>query len=107
MFAVVALAAIGMTAARANYNDHIATCTVTDKDRGATHNGSSNYRVYTAECGVLANEDQWLVGKTASADIWAQIERGHTYRFRIVGWRFPLLSHFPNIVSVEGEVPTP
>lgn len=104
--AALVVCGLGGTIARANYNDHVAECTVVDKDRGASHDGTSHYRIYTKECGVLANDDQWLVGKTASADVWAQIEKGHTYRLRIVGWRFPLFSQFPNIVSVEGEVPT-
>ncbi|SRR6266705_1728621 len=94
----------GAVLLRANYHNHVATCTVEDKDRGYSGHGSSNYRIYTKECGVLGNYDQWLVGKTASADIQGQLQVGHTYRLRIVGWRLPLLSAFPNVVSVESEV---
>lgn len=103
--AVVALGCmLGSAIVRANYHDHIGTCTVTDKDRGADHKGNSHYRVYTEQCGVLANEDQFLAAKTNSADVWSQIKVGHTYRFRIVGGRFSPLSMFPNIVEVQGEV---
>lgn len=104
IFAVVALCCGGGAIARANYHDHIATCTVTDKDRSSDGHGNSNYRIYTKQCGVLGNYDQWLVGKTASADIQGQVQPGHTYRLRIVGWRLPVASEFPNVVSVEGEV---
>lgn len=84
--------------AQAHYNDRHITCTVVDKDRGANDGG---YRIYTKQCGVLADSDSWFRGKTNSADIWAQIHVGETYRFHVVGWRFGLTSDFPNILSVE------
>lgn len=89
------------TLAGAFYHEHTATCTVTRMDRGGE---SSAYRIYTAQCGVLANADSLLRGKTDSADVWAQIAVGHTYRFRIVGYRLGLTSDFPNILAIEQEV---
>lgn len=91
--------------AKAFHNDHWATCTVTDKDRGASSDGSSKYRVYTRQCGVLADDDSWLRGKTNSADIWAQIAVGRTYRLHITGARFGLTSSFPNILAVREAAP--
>jgi hypothetical protein len=102
--AAVAICCSASMIAQANYHNHTATCTVNSKDRGSDGNGGSNYRIYTKQCGVLADKDQWLAGKTDSADIWAQIQPGHTYRLRVVGWRVSLLSDFPNVLAVEGEV---
>lgn len=105
MFILLGLCCGGAGLYRANYNNHVTTCTVESKDRGMSHDGKSHYRVYTKQCGVLANEDQMFVGKFNSADIQGQLEPGHTYRLRVTGWRLPFFSSFPNIISVEGEVP--
>jgi hypothetical protein len=82
-------------------NDHWATCTITGKDRGATSSTQSNYRIYTAQCGVLGDHDSWLRGKVTSADLFGQLQPGRTYRLHIVGVRFPLTSTFPNILAVQ------
>lgn len=88
-----------------HYNEHVATCTVTNSDRGYNHESkSSEYRVYTKQCGTLSNKDAWLRGKWNSGDLQGQLIAGHTYRVRIAGWRLPFWSTFPNIVAVEGEV---
>lgn len=81
----------------ANHNERVITCHVTEKDRGGD-NGS--YRVYTEDCGTLANRDQWFRGKTNSADVWNEIKPGQTQRFHVVGWRFELFSDFPNVLEV-------
>jgi hypothetical protein len=85
-------------------NDHVATCTVQNMDRGATSDGSSNYRVYTRECGVLADEDSpiWY-GKTNSADVWGQLQPGHVYQLHVAGVRWSLASWFPNIIGVQAD----
>lgn len=79
-------------------NERTITCTVTDKDRGKD-NGS--YRIYTEDCGVFANKDMWLRGKTDSADIQGQTKIGSTQTFTVVGWRFGPLSWFPNVLRVD------
>lgn len=81
------------------YNDHVATCTITDKDRGGD-NGS--YRVYTSDCGTLENTDAWFRGKFDSADVWEQIPSSGTVTVHLVGARIPLLSSFPNILEIVG-----
>lgn len=83
-------------------NDHWATCHVTDKDRGGD-NGS--YRVYTSDCGILANEDSTLRWKKNSADIWQKIPDEGVIELRIAGMRFRPTSQFPNIFDVR-EVET-
>lgn len=82
-----------------SHNDRTLTCTVTDKDRGADE---GSYRVYTEECGQLANEDSVWRGKYDSADVWQDLKVGETYRLHVVGYRIPFLSQFPNVLSVEG-----
>lgn len=79
-------------------NDHWATCHVTDKDRGGD-NGS--YRIYTSDCGQLANEDSMLRGKFNSADFWQEIPDEGVVRFRIAGSRIGFFSQFPNVFDVE------
>lgn len=83
------------------YNDRWRTCTVTSKDRGATSSSSSNYRIYTADCGVFKDTDVFLRGKNNSADIYGQIVPGLTYRLHVVGMRSGFGSHFPNILDVR------
>lgn len=98
----VVLGVFTSTYARAHYNERTLTCTVTDKDRGydaASH--SSNYRIYTDECGTFSNKDAWLRGKTDSADIQGQIKVGNTYKITVAGPRFGPFSWFPNILEVE------
>jgi hypothetical protein len=83
---------------RAHYNERDTLCTVTDKDRGQNQGG---YRIYTEQCGVLEDTDSLWRGKFNSADVWQQIQPGHAYQMKIVGWRFGFLSHFPNILEVQ------
>lgn len=91
--------------AYSHYHEHVATCTVTNSDRGYNHESkSSEYRVYTKECGTLSNEDSFIRGKYDSADVQGRLVAQHAYKLRIVGWRIPFWSTFPNILAVEGEV---
>ncbi len=83
-------------------NDHWATCTVTGKDRGGD-NGS--YRIYTSDCGQLANEDSTLRAKFNSADIWQMIPNEGIIELRIAGVRWGFFSQFPNVFDVR-EVKT-
>ncbi len=76
------------------------SCTVTDKDRVTGTEGKSNMRVYTEQCGVLNVEDSLLDLQFNSANVFSSIKVGETYDFKTRGLRIPLLSMFPNIVSV-------
>lgn len=80
------------------YNEHTVTCTVTEKDRGGD---DGSYRIYTEECGVLANEDALFRGKFNSADTWTEIPDSGTITVRVVGARIPFLSDFPNILEIQ------
>lgn len=84
------------------YNEHTVECTITDKDRG--HNqetGSSEYRIYTEQCGTFSNEDSLLRGKFNSGDVQGQLQEGETYDITVVGPRIPFMSTFPNILEVR------
>jgi hypothetical protein len=88
--------------AGATRNPHWQTCTVNDKDRGGKDKGT--YRIYTEQCDTLADEDSWINGKHNSSNLYGRIEVGHTYQFRIVGYRSGIGSHFANILDMR-EVP--
>ena len=88
--------------------DNLSSCRVntyecgngSDKDRVTGTEGKSNMRVYTEQCGVLNVEDSLLDLQFNSADVFSSIKVGETYDFKTRGFRIPLLSMFPNIVSV-------
>lgn len=80
-------------------------CTVNDKDRSSSKNGSSIARVYTEQCGVLSAEDRFFIGYFDSADVYSGIEAGKTYEFHTLGRRVPLMSSFPTITSATAVSP--
>jgi len=82
------------------------TCTVETKDRTTTPEGSSDARLYTEDCGVLSVADSLLSWSFSSADTYAGIDEGKTYRVTTRGYRVPFLSMFPNVVEAE-EVAAP
>jgi hypothetical protein len=85
------------------------TCTVTDKtattkvksDGNGNNTSSTDYRVYTSDCGVLTIHDSWLLLRFNSADIYGQLQEKKTYTLDVVGWRNGFLSQFPNILGAE------
>ena len=79
-------------------NDHWATCHVTGKDRGGNQ---GSYRIYTSDCGQLANEDSTLRAKFNSADIWQAIPDKGVVQLEIAGMRFGFMSQFPNVFGVR------
>lgn len=87
----------------ANGNNQVQMCTVTDKDRTRTSEGS-DMRVYTEDCGTLRVGDSLVQGVFDSADIYAQINPGEVYQFETVGHRIPILSRFPQIIEVKSVV---
>ncbi len=77
-------------------------CTVEKKERiYAGKDSGVQQRVYTEDCGVFDVGDSLFDGHFTSADTWAAIEEGGTYRLKTRGVRFGFLSMFPNIVEVE------
>lgn len=76
------------------------TCTVESKTAVGTKNGT-DYRVYTEQCGTLQVVDDLFAGRFNSADEYARLKEGETYRLTTIGWRNGLFSLFPNIVEVS------
>lgn len=50
---------------------------------------------------VLENRDEIVHGKFNSADVQNNLIVGEKYRFRVSGWRIPVLSAFRNIIGYE------
>ena len=102
-FFAAALAAgivLGATGcAQMNREQHTG-CTVEDKDRTTTSDGSSSQRVYTS-CGVFEVADDLIEGQWNSADLYSSIEIGAAYDLETIGWRNGFLSIFPNITKAE------
>ena len=89
-----------------NSNQRTVTVTVTDK--GIQRNSSSGKDEYLIFCKttkgdvlVLRNEDSLMKGKFNSSDVYAQIEIGSKYEFKICGARVPLFSMYPNIIRLK------
>lgn len=78
--------------------------TVTDKAVKRIHK-QDTYLVYTetenGEILVLCIVDSLLGGRFNSADVYAGIKTGKTYKFDIAGERNELLSWYPNIYGYE------
>lgn len=106
VLAIVATIGLFTSYQESHYHDHVATCTVTGKDRtsGSGDSGSSDMRVYTKQCDTLHDSDSMWRGKYNSSNLFGQIQIGHTYRFEVAGYRSGILSAFPNIVAIKGEV---
>lgn len=71
-------------------------CLVTGKDRGGQ---KSHMRVYTENCGTFSVQDNLLLLRFDSADVYGAIEPGQTYNLKTAGLRVPLFSWFPNVLE--------
>lgn len=92
---------LSTTGCAAMYPEHTAVCKVTGKDRTSNHNGGSDMRIYTANCGTFKVADAVSLGHFNSADTFGQIQEGHKYRFTYRGFRAGFFSAFPNILKVQ------
>lgn len=81
--------------------------TVTDKTSVVkseeTDNGYKTYTVYRiySEQEVFELKDQLAFLKFNSSDIYAKIQIGQTYTFKVSGIRIPYLSIYRNIIEVH------
>ena len=69
-------------------------------ERVQTSKGMGKYLVFTTG-ETFQNTDTVWHGKFDSSDLHGQLKPG-SYKFRVVGWRIPLLSVYRNIIEVEG-----
>lgn len=80
------------------------TVTVTDKNI-KNYNESSKFLVFTklenGETKVFTIEDSWFKSRWNSADYYADIEVGKTYKIEVIGKRSPVISGFENIIEFK------
>lgn len=107
--------AIGVNALYQHGTKEDVTFTVTDKERvtesstdsEGNSTTTSHYRIYTespdGEINVYKNTDAWLSGKFASSNLHGYLREGCDYDATTYGWRIPLISMYPNIVSATSH----
>lgn len=66
----------------------------------------STYLIYT-DHGVFRNDDALWHLKWSSSDIYGQLDVGKYYNIKIYGFRIPIFSMYPNIVSITPEPELP
>jgi hypothetical protein len=66
-----------------------------------TENQRGRFYVTTTDKEVMINKDSLLYFKYDSADLQANIEVGKTYTVVLQGWRWPFMSAYRNIISIE------
>ena len=94
---IVAILAIG-SPLYCYMTDEWVNVTVTGKERIA-ESGGGTYLVFT-ESETLENTDSLFYWKWRSSDIYSRITPGE-YRFRVYGWRIPIISFYRNIIEVS------
>lgn len=75
-------------------------CVVNDKQaigRSGEDGNTTDYRVFTENCGTFGVQDDPLIGQWNSGDTYGSIKVGETYDFEAYGWRNGFFSTFPNI----------
>ena len=107
MIAVILVLSIGYEAIF-SFNDTEYKITVTDKERiyeGSGDTSSSKYLVFGDDDNgnslVFENTDCFIRGKWNSSNIQGQLKEGNTYKVTVVGYRFPFLSMYQNIIKIE------
>lgn len=79
--------------------EHTFVATVTGVERVV--NKDASYWLILTDKEPLANTDSLVFGKWDSSTLMGRITAGHTYRFRVVGWRSPVLSMYRNVLAAE------
>lgn len=104
LIAVVAIVGVFFGCNFANFNDHSAQITVTDKER-VNDSDSSKYLIMGKDENdntvVYENTDCLIRGKFDSSTFYADMEVGKTYKVKLVGFRIPYFSWYENILSYE------
>ena len=96
----IGLGGIGFAVAANTHEETHKACLVESKDRAGKRDGGSDMRVYTS-CGVFEVSDAVLRGRFNSADVYAQLVEGRRYDVTTVGYRIPLISWFPNVLTAS------
>lgn len=80
--------------------------TVDDKWTKRTPDGDDKYYVSVrpkdgSKIEVMEIDDEWTYMQWASADLYANLQRGAEHNVTVTGWRVPFLSWFRNIVRIQ------
>jgi hypothetical protein len=101
VFAIILIGSLGQTAAYwASSEDR----TVTIKRRYTKKIGDGDQMRVEAAGEVYVCKDVLSFFHFSSADVYSQLEEGHTYKVKVAGWRFGLFSMFENIYEVEADI---
>ncbi len=73
---------------------------VTTQSYGKQDKVGSTYLIFTDQ-GVFRNDDAGWFLKYDSSDIYGNLDVGKHYRFKVYGWRIPIVSMYPNLVHAE------
>jgi Protein of unknown function (DUF1523) len=65
---------------------------------------TSTYLIYT-DHGVYRNDDAGWHVKFNSSDVYGNLDVGKHYRLKVYGWRIPIFTMYPNIVTAKEELP--
>jgi hypothetical protein len=111
---IATLAVLGFIIYSAAYKstERTVETTVLGKERICTSTGTGTdtrvscyYAIYTDD-GTFKLTDSFVYGRFRSSDIYGQLRDGQRYRFKVAGFRLPLVSEYPNIVSDPEEIPS-
>lgn len=86
-----------------NSRDESITIIVVDKSRGSENSGS-DYLVWTKSSEVFKVDDALWYGHFRASDTYGQIKVASRYEVRVIGYRWPFLSQYRNIIAVT-ELP--
>lgn len=100
---LLVLVLVGMFAVTIRGSERIETITVESSDRAGTSR-SSDARLYLEDGRIYRVRDSISYLHFRSADVWAQVRQPGTYEVRVIGWRVPIFSMFPNVIEVLEEV---
>lgn len=104
LIVVVAIVGVFFGCNFANFDDHSAQITVTDKER-VNDSDSSKYLIMgkdeNGNTVVYENTDCFIRGKFDSSTFYADMEVGKTYEVKLVGFRVPYFSWYENIIGYE------
>lgn len=108
VLALLVIGGLAVVAYRSTERD--VSFTVTDKERVCDTNHSDGeggkqecrYLVFTDE-GTYQVTDSLVIGRFSSSDVYGRIKRDRSYDARVIGWRIPAFSRYPNIVSIQEQ----
>jgi len=111
---IVILGVVGFVAYSAAYKstERTVETTLLGKERICSATGSGTdtrvscyYAIYTDD-GTFKLTDSLVYGRFRSSDIYGRLREDRRYRFNVAGFRLPLMSEYPNIISDPEEIPS-